>query len=167
MSPKEDTFTVCVSGYFNPLTVGHLEYFALSKEIAREKAQEVLGDASRGRLLVIVNNDAQSVMKKGYTFMPEDERVRIVSALRDVDDVVLSVDKDRTVRSTLVYLAATDRKPDVFANGGDQFNMSIPEAPTCASYGIELIDGLGAKIQSSSWLIEGALRNASAAAASK
>ena len=41
----------------------------------------------------------------------------------------------------------------VFANGGGQDNNTIPEKPTCAEYGIALIDGLGNKIQSSSWLL--------------
>lgn len=178
MSVEKD-ITVCVSGYFNPLTVGHLEYFRLSKTIAQERALAETGDASRGKLLVIVNNDAQSCLKKGYTFMPEAERVRIVQSLRDVDHVVLSVDTDRTVCATLRMLASgTDsghlahrqvfaRRIDVFANGGDQFNSSIPEAPVCAEFGIELLDGLGAKIQSSSWLIEGALLHAQAAATQK
>jgi cytidyltransferase-like protein len=168
-------YTVCVSGYFNPLTVGHLEYFALAKEEAAKRA-EALG--RQARLLVIVNSDAQSVLKKGYTFMPESERVRIVSSIRCVDQVVLSIDTDRTVRATLAMLMdcsetinninAINAIPlDAFANGGDQFNHSIPEADVCGRFGIELMDGLGDKIQSSSWLIEGALMHASAVAAQK
>ena len=40
-----------------------------------------------------------------------------------------------------------------FANGGDQDNSSIPETGVCNDLGIRLIDGLGDKIQSSSWLL--------------
>ena len=40
-----------------------------------------------------------------------------------------------------------------FANGGDQNNETIPEILVCNELGIELIDGLGDKIQSSSWLL--------------
>jgi D-beta-D-heptose 7-phosphate kinase/D-beta-D-heptose 1-phosphate adenosyltransferase len=41
-----------------------------------------------------------------------------------------------------------------FANGGDQNNETIPEIPVCKELGVELIDGLGDKIQSSSWLLK-------------
>ena len=127
---------VCISGYFDPLHVGHLEYISKAR---------ALGDY----LLVIVNSDAQATLKKGKSFMAEGERVKILQALRDVDEVVLSLDKDRTVRETLRSL---DPKPDLFCNGGDQTNVSIPEAEICEALGIDLVDGLGAKIQSSSWL---------------
>ncbi len=41
-----------------------------------------------------------------------------------------------------------------FANGGDQTNETIPEVAVCEELGVTLIDGLGEKIQSSSWLIK-------------
>ena len=41
-----------------------------------------------------------------------------------------------------------------FANGGDQNNKRIPEISVCNKLGIQLIDGLGDKIQSSSWLLK-------------
>jgi len=130
--------TVCISGYFDPVHVGHLEYMTQAK---------ALGDY----LIVIVNNDHQASLKKGKSFMLEKERVEIVKALKMVDKVVLSVDTDRTVCQTLRTITP---RPDIFANGGDQNNQSIPEAPICEELGIELIDGLGDKIQSSSWLIK-------------
>lgn len=138
---------ICVSGYFDPLHVGHLEY------IARAKA---LGDY----LVVIVNSDAQARLKKGRSFMPEAERVRVLEALKDVDEVILSVDTDRTVCSTLRLLSTTERKPYAFCNGGDQTADAIPEAPVCEELGIALVDGLGEKIQSSSWLVGAAARKA-------
>lgn len=128
---------VCVSGYFDPVHVGHLEYFKRSKE---------LGDY----LIVIVNNDDQSRLKKGKYFMPVDERKKIIEEFRCVDKVVISIDKDRTVCATLDSL---EPKPDFFCNGGDQFNNIIPEREICEKKGIILADGLGDKIQSSSWLI--------------
>ena len=128
--------TICISGYFDPLHVGHLEYI--------NKAR-ALGD----RLVVIVNSDAQAALKKGKSFMPEAERLTLLRAIRGVDDVVLSVDTDRTVRETLRLLKP---RPHAFCNGGDQTNASIPEAPVCTELGIDLVDGLGRKIQSSSWL---------------
>jgi glycerol-3-phosphate cytidylyltransferase/D-beta-D-heptose 7-phosphate kinase/D-beta-D-heptose 1-phosphate adenosyltransferase len=127
---------ICVSGYFNPLHAGHIEYFEKSKK---------LGD----KLVVIVNNDKQSILKKGSSFMPEDERLKIIRSLKIVDMAVLSIDDDRTVCKTL-----TSIRPNIFTNGGDQFNDIIPEKTICENLGIELVDGLGEKIQSSSWLLE-------------
>jgi cytidyltransferase-like protein len=129
---------VCCSGYFNPLHYGHIEYFEKSKE---------LGD----KLVVIVNNDAQSMLKKGTSFMPENERLKIVRSLKVVDMAVLSIDSDRTVCKTLESV-----RPHIFTNGGDQFNEKIPEKPICEKLGIELVDNLGLKVQSSSWLLSNA-----------
>ena len=128
---------VCVSGYFDPIHIGHIEYF---------KKAKALGD----KLVVIVNNDTQAYMKKGGSFMPADERIQLIRELRCVDKVVKSIDLDRTVKETLINI---EPKPSYFCNGGDQNNNSIPEAEICNNLGIELCDGLGDKIQSSSWLI--------------
>lgn len=127
--------TICTSGYFNPLHKGHVEYL--------EKAKS-LGD----KLIVIVNNDNQRLLKGSKPFMDEQERITIVKALRCVDEVVLSIDKDATVCETLRML-----KPNIFAKGGDRFSNEIPEAKVCMELGIEMVDGLGNKIQSSSWLL--------------
>jgi cytidyltransferase-like protein len=129
----------CVSGYFDPIHIGHIEYFKLSKNIA-------------DKLMVIVNNDEQAILKKGRPFMPAVERIKIIQELKCVDIVVLSTDTDRTVCNTL---ATVEPKPTYFCNGGDQNNNSIPEAKICNELGIELRDGFGEKIQSSSWLIKG------------
>lgn len=137
MNFKKMTQTiVCVSGYFSPLHRGHLEYLEKSKK---------LGDI----LIVIVNNDKQSFMKKGSSFMNENERLKIIRSLKCVDFAVLSIDDDRTVCKTLNCI-----RPDIFTNGGDQTNDIIPEKEICDLLGIKLIDGLGEKIQSSSWLID-------------
>jgi cytidyltransferase-like protein len=130
---------VCVSGYFDPLHKGHVEYLTRAKELA----------GSEGKLVVIVNNDYQAFLKKGKSFMKDAERVLIIKALRVVDEVHLSIDEDRTVRKTI---ASIEPRITYFVNGGDQTNESIPETPVCESLGIQLVDGLGDKIQSSSWL---------------
>ena len=127
---------VCVSGYFDPLHIGHIEYFKKSRE---------LGD----QLMVIVNNDTQAILKKGQPFMPAEERMAIIAELECVDTVVKSVDQDGTVCATLHLI---EPKPDFFCNGGDQTNDVIPETGVCKERNIELIDGMGEKIQSSSWL---------------
>ncbi|MEM7813871.1 MAG: adenylyltransferase/cytidyltransferase family protein [Candidatus Aenigmatarchaeota archaeon] len=128
---------VAVSGYFDPLHVGHVEYF--------EKAK-ALGD----RLVVIVNNDAQAKLKKGFCFMPQDERVKIIKALRCVDEVFLSIDKDKSVCKSLEAV-----KPDIFAKGGDRIeaNLPEPEIEICKKMGTKIVYNLGEKIQSSSELI--------------
>jgi len=138
MNPK----VIIVSGYFNPLHKGHIEYFHLAK--------------SKGDLLfVIVNNDHQRKLKQSKEFMLEEERVLLVNELIVVDQVFLSVDKDRTVCSSLEKISNEyGNKFDLyFANGGDQNNDICPEVTICKENGIELIDGLGDKIQSSSWLL--------------
>ena len=134
---------IIVSGYFNPLHKGHLELF--------EKAKEA-GDA----LIVIVNNDKQREMKGSKFFMDEQERVQIIRALSIVDMAWISIDEDSTQNETLKLMFGkfNETYKLAFANGGDQNNNTIPERKICEQYGIELIDGLGDKIQSSSWLLE-------------
>ena len=133
---------IIVSGYFNPIHKGHLEYFNISK---------LHGDL----LFVIVNNDFQRKLKGSNKFQDEDERVLIVSSMKVVDKVILSIDKDRTVCETIKKISKKYSKyyDLAFANGGDQFNVNSPESPICKKLGIDLIDGLGDKIQSSSWLL--------------
>jgi cytidyltransferase-like protein len=132
---KHNEKIVCCSGYFSPLHKGHIEYLERSKK---------LGD----KLVVIVNNDVQSILKKGSSFIPEDERLEIIRSLKCVDYAVLSIDQDRTVCKSLESV-----RPHIFTNAGDQFNDNIPEKEICEKLGIQLVDGLGEKIQSSSWLI--------------
>ena len=134
---------IIVSGYFNPLHKGHIEYINSAKS---------LSDA----LFVIVNNDEQRALKGSKEFQEETERLLIVSNLKAVDHALLSIDSDRTVSATIAKIAKTygETYALAFANGGDQNNRSIPEAPICEKLGIALIDGLGDKIQSSSWLIK-------------
>lgn len=133
---------VVVSGYFNPLHEGHLELF--------EKAKEA-GDL----LIVIVNSDLQRELKGSKKFQTEDQRLAIARAIRFVDIAYVSIDEDQTQIETLkmLYTRYGDALNLAFANGGDQNNDTIPERPICEGLGIELIDGLGNKIQSSSWLL--------------
>ena len=134
---------IIVSGYFNPVHKGHIEYFHLAK-------------SNGDKLFVIINNDQQRELKKSKKFMLEDERVLIINELAISDKAILSIDKDRTVRKTLKEIHRTyNEKFDLyFANGGDQNNDSIPESNVCKDLGIKLIDQLGSKIQSSSWILK-------------
>jgi len=130
----EEKKIVVASGYFDPIHVGHIEYL--------EKAAE-LGD----KLIVIVNNDKQTINKKGKEFMPFSERMKIVNALACVDEVFASIDDDSSVCKSIDAI-----KPDIFAKGGDRYASEIPESPICREHGIDILDGLGNKIQSSSLL---------------
>jgi glycerol-3-phosphate cytidylyltransferase-like family protein len=107
-------------------------------------------------LFVIVNNDLQRELKGSKDFQKEQERILIVENLRVVDKCFLSIDKDRTVIETLklIYQNFSNQYDLAFANGGDQNNKSIPERSICELLNIELIDGMGDKIQSSSWLLK-------------
>ena len=134
---------IIVSGYFNPIHKGHLEYFNNAKSMA-------------DKLFVIVNNDNQRKLKGSKDFQDENERMFIVSNIKAVDKVVLSIDTDRTVCKTIESIAKEfgEKFNLVFANGGDQNNDNCPEKDICNKYNVELIDGLGDKIQSSSWLLK-------------
>ena len=126
------TKTIVTSGYFDPLHVGHLECLELAKQ---------LGD----KLIVIVNSDLQAKLKKGESFMKEGDRMKIVSALKCVDEVFLSIDKDKSQCESLRHI-----NPDIFAKGGDRMSDEIPESKICKELGIDIVDGLGEKIRSSS-----------------
>jgi len=133
---------IVASGYFNPIHKGHIEYLNNSKENGDE-------------LFVIVNSDIQRELKGSKEFQEQSERCFIVDSIKSVDRVILSIDSDRTVCKTLEYIHDMygDGNKIYFTNGGDQDNQSIPEVSVCKRLGIGLIDGLGNKIQSSSWLL--------------
>lgn len=123
---------VIVSGYFNPLHGGHLDMIEAAKS---------LGDY----LIVIVNNDKQQVLKKGKVILDEMNRLRLMSALRAVDEVVLSVDTDPSVIKTLREVAVKYPKDKlVFANGGDRdgYRM-VPESEVCKELDIKMVFGVG------------------------
>lgn len=137
---SEGKTIVIVSGYFNPIHNGHIDYLELSKE---------LGDY----LVVIVNNDAQQLMKKGSIIMNENQRMRIVDALKPVDEAFLSIDNDASVCESIRKIHSL-KFPDfskfIFANGGDRHIEEIPESIVCRELGIELKEGMGEKVESSS-----------------
>lgn len=123
---------VIVSGYFSPLHVGHLDMIESGARI---------GD----KLIVIVNNNEQQAAKKGKVILDEEDRLRIVRALSDVDEAFIAVDGDRTVRESIRRIA--ERHPDhdlVFANGGDRSSGKVvPEAETCEEFGIRMVFDMG------------------------
>lgn len=128
-----------VSGYFNPVHIGHVRLV----EAARK-----LGD----QLVVIVNNDLQQLQKKGKIILAEDERIEVVRALRAVDQAVLAVDEDRTVCRTLEQVAqAHPGCKIIFANGGDRASSAVvPETSVCERYGIEMLFDIGGATKANS-----------------
>jgi cytidyltransferase-like protein len=149
-SPRK---VVVISGYFNPGPHrGHVDYARLAKEFA----------GPDGIVYVIVNTDHQAVLKKGFSFIPEEDRVAAMGALKYVDGAYLSVDTDRSVCKSIEWLYNNaPHKPTHFANGGDQTaDRACPEEVVCKKLGIELVYGLGDKIQSSSWILEKSVKDA-------
>jgi len=135
---------VIVSGYFNPIHEGHLEYLNRSK---------ALGDF----LYVIINNDLQRELKGSKPFLTENQRRTILKNIKAVDEVIISIDKNKFVDKTieLIYREESHKYDRIiFTNGGDQTAETIGEKSTCEKLGIEMIFGLGEKIQSSSWLLK-------------
>ena len=136
---------VIVSGYFNPIHKGHIEYLKRSKE---------LGDF----LYVIVNNEHQRELKGSKAFMIDEERKIVLESIKYVDRAMVAVDTERTVNESIKFIMdemGSEFNRYIFANGGDQNRETIGETKLCEELGIELADGLGDKIQSSSWLLNG------------
>lgn len=132
---------IIASGYFNPLHKGHIDYLRKASKL--------------GRLIVIVNNDKQVQLKGGIPFMNIEERMKIVEALYFVDRVIASIDIDGSVCETIKKIVKNNKKSEfIFAKGGDKTSKNIPEKIICDKLRIKIVDGLGKKIQSSSWLLK-------------
>jgi D-beta-D-heptose 7-phosphate kinase/D-beta-D-heptose 1-phosphate adenosyltransferase len=125
--------TIAVSGGFDPLHPGHIDMF--------ERAAQI------GKLIVIVNRDEFLIRKKGFAFMPLQQRLKVVSSIDCVYAAIPAYDIDDTVCLSLGLL-----RPDIFANGGDRHKDNTPEAKLCKKLGIKTIFDLGKKICSSSEL---------------
>lgn len=136
---------VITSGYFNPLYPWHIECFELCKDLWDE-------------LRVIINTDEQIRVKTGKNDVFQDEqfRMKVVSALKSVDRVMLSVDTDASVCESIKTIAGLIRKEYgadtkiIFGKWGDRFASNIPEVQVCKECDIEIRDGLGAKTHNSS-----------------
>ena len=133
--PRTPYDTVCVSGGFDPVHIGHLR-------MIQEAAQY-------GEVIIIVNSDAWLMRKKGYIFMPFTERCEILRGFVGVKETVATDDEDDTVCEALRRI-----KPTYFANGGDRKDNNTPEMDICEEEGIGLLWNIGGgKIQSSSTLV--------------
>lgn len=136
--------TVLVTGGFDPLHSGHIEYFKEAKK---------LGD----KLVVGLNSDEWLSRKKGRPFMPFYERANIIKELACVDAVIGFNDDDDTARNAIGHILATTVDNVVFANGGDRTNKTTPEYETYGNYpSVEFVFGVGGenKVNSSSWILD-------------
>tara|TARA_A100001391_G_scaffold154789_1_gene112586 strand:- start:254 stop:685 length:432 start_codon:yes stop_codon:yes gene_type:complete len=128
---------IAVSGGFDPVHIGHIR---------------MIKDAARyGDVMVIINSDDWLMRKKGYVFMPYEERVEIMGNIKGVALVTSVNDEDGTVCSAL-----RRHRPDAFANGGDRKTKNTPEMDVCEELGIQMMWAIGGnnKPQSSSWLVD-------------
>ena len=128
---------VAVSGGFDPIHIGHVRMIQDAKKL--------------GNVIVFLNTDEWLKRKKGYVFMPWEERAEILLGVKGVKEVYRAMDEDNTVCEALKFY-----KPDVFANGGDRKPGRVPEYQVCEELGIEMAFSVGGddKPQSSSWLVE-------------
>lgn len=134
--PQTPYDTICVSGGFDPVHIGHLR-------MIQEAAQY-------GQVTVIVNSDEWLMRKKGYIFMPFEERCEIIQGFTGVAETSAVDDNDGTVCEALRRL-----KPTYFANGGDRKTDNTPEMDVCEEENISLLWNMGGgKIQSSSTLVK-------------
>jgi len=135
---RTPTDTVMVSGGFDPMHVGHVR---MIQEAAREF----------GNVIVAVNSDDWLLRKKGYVFMPFEERAEIARAIQGVIKVIAFDDSDNTACD-----AIRTQEPTFFANGGDRTTENTPEQQVCEELGVRMVWGVGGgKIQSSSDLVHG------------
>lgn len=136
---------VITSWYFNPLHPWHIECFELCKELWDE-------------LRVIVNNDHQAKLKtkKDELYQDEQFRMTVVSSIKSVDRVMLSVDSDESVCESIRKINELIKKEYgqdatvIFGKWGDRFASNIPEVEICKELDIHIQDWLGSKTHHSS-----------------
>jgi cytidyltransferase-like protein len=134
---------VLVTGGFDPIHSGHIEYFKSAKK---------LGDL----LVVGVNSDAWLTRKKGSPFMPWEERATIVASLQDIGRVINFDDNDNSAKDAIRKVREIyPNEKIIFANGGDRTKENIPEMDIIDD-NLEFLFGVGGenKMNSSSWILQ-------------
>lgn len=145
---KIKKIVVAVSGGFDPIHIGHVRMFAEAKKLGDE-------------LVVIINNDNWLRKKKGYVFMPQEQRKEIIEHIKGVARVIFTNHKKNPTDMSACE-ALKKLKPDIFANGGDRVTTNTPEVTLCKKLGIQMSwnVGSGGKVQSSSCLVSATQKNA-------
>ena len=137
---------VLVTGGFDPLHSGHIEYFKEARKLG-------------SKLIVGVNSDEWLARKKGRHFMPFNDRVAIIRELSIVDKVIGFDDTDDSACQAIFHTLSTHGSGTkvIFANGGDRTNFTTPEYKI---YGdmpyVDFAFGIGGtnKMNSSSWILD-------------
>ena len=141
---------VLVTGGFDPIHSGHLDYIDAAKAVGAEASWF-------GNMVIVgVNSDEWLARKKGKPFMPLEERIRIVRSLKNVDDVIIFDDSDDTARDAIRKVRTLyPTSHIIFANGGDRTLSNIPETSLSATDpNITFVFGVGGdKVNSSSWIL--------------
>ena len=131
LAKKRAKKVVVVSGGFDPVHIGHVRLFNEAKNLGDE-------------LVVVLNNDNWLRLKKGYAFMPEQDRKEIIESFISVDRVVIT---GHAENATDLSVCKELRKirPHIFANGGDRRpdGNPVPEVPVCKELGIEMVYNVG------------------------
>ena len=136
-----DKKTIVISGGMDPVHVGHVRMIQAAAKL--------------GKVIVVLNSDEWLKRKKGYAFMPFEERKYLLESIKGVSAVSDVDDSDGTVCEALQRL-----KPDMFGNGGDRTSDNTPEKEVCLDIGIQMIWNLGGeKVQSSSELVRNYVKN--------
>ena len=112
-----------VSGYFNPLHRGHLEYI--------NKARSEVD-----KLIAIVNNDLQVKLKQSKFFLDQDHRKLIIENLKAVNYALISIDIDPTVSRTIEYISKNIHGDLIYFNSGDSTTPNPEELHICEKYSI-------------------------------
>ncbi|MEM2092989.1 MAG: adenylyltransferase/cytidyltransferase family protein [Candidatus Bathyarchaeia archaeon] len=134
---------VLTGGFFDPPHRGHISLFREAK---------ALGD----RLVVLVHRDECCNKKKGYCFMPLEDRKAILESIKYIDEVIVCPENCNLTMEPIIEMV----KPNIYAKGGDRTPENMPEGEveTCRRLGVEIVYGVGGgKIQSSSWIIQKSL----------
>lgn len=136
---------VLVTGGFDPLHRGHIDYFNAAKE--------------KGDLLVVgVNSDKWLTRKKGKPFMSFTDRRTIIDNLQMVDFTYMFNDDDNTANDIIsACLTVWPHDNIIFANGGDRSKDNIPEIKMYGKHPrVSFIFGVGGidKVNSSSWILD-------------
>jgi D-beta-D-heptose 7-phosphate kinase/D-beta-D-heptose 1-phosphate adenosyltransferase len=146
MNQKKKT-VVMVSGGFDPVHIGHVRMFNEAKKLGDE-------------LVVLLNNDNWLHLKKGYVFMPQEERKEIIEAFEAVDRVILTSHRKGT-KDISISKELRSIRPHIFAKGGDRHvgNIPTPEVSVCNDIGCIIVNdiGFGGKVQSSSELVKNSI----------
>ena len=133
---------VVVSGGFDPLHSGHIEYFNAASDLGN-------------KLIVALNSDNWLNKKKGKFFMPFDERKSVIESLRMVDEVVGFDDDDLGSCINALNEIKSKYPSDelIFCNGGDRKKENCPEMRV---KDVQFVFGIGGenKKNSSSWILK-------------